>query len=175
LSGTVFFDANGNGVCDSSDWAIRDAIVSLTSASTNTVLIATSDKNGVYTFKSLPADDYTITLMTPSTVPGAANTGTLTDTSGTFVFSGLGVAVGTGSIADVQLQDGYVGTGYDFGQLVYPTSLISKRMLLNQDSGVAHTSDTPAPPIPPVPEPGTFALLVVAGLCFTGFRWRRRS
>ncbi len=175
LSGVVYFDANGNGVRDSGDWAIRDAIVSLMSASTSTVLIATTDQNGAYTFTNLPADDYTVTLMTPSSVPGPANVGTLTDAGGSPVFTGLGVAVGTNSIANIQLGDGYTGATYDFGQLVYPTSLISKRMLLNQNPGVPHTPDAPPPPIPPVPEPGTIALLAVAGICFTGFRWQRRS
>jgi hypothetical protein len=174
LSGSVYFDANYNGVRDESDWAIRDAVISLTAASTNTVLIATTDKNGEYSFTSLTADDYTITLLTVSSAPGVTNEGFLTDANGADVFTGTGVAVGQ-SIANIQLKDGYKGVAYDFGQYTYPTSLVSKRMLLNQDPGPSHTPPAPPPPIPPVPEPGTLTLLVVAGLCVTGLAWRRRS
>jgi hypothetical protein len=172
LSGVVYYDANFDGVRDSGDWAIRDAIVSLTCASDNTVLIATTDANGAYSFKSLNADDYTITLLTPSTAPGVPKEGILTDANGSPIFTGLGVAVGD-SIANIQLKDGYTGVAYDFGQYVYPTNLISKRMLLNQDPGTPHTPDSP--PIPVVPEPSTLALLAIAGLSLSGFARRRRG
>jgi len=172
LSGVVYCDENRDGVRDSGDWGIRDAILSLTSAYSSTVVIAVTDAQGAYSFQNLPADDYTITLLTPSTLPGQTNVGTLTDASGTDVFTGLGVVSAPGSIASIQLQDGYRGITYDFGEWVYPTNLISKRMLLNQYPGVQHT--TAAPPAPPVPEPGTLALLVVAGLAVTGFARRRR-
>jgi hypothetical protein len=174
LSGTVYFDENFNGVRDSGDWAIRDAIISLTSASSPTVLIATTDCNGEYTFTNLAVDDYTITLLTVSSAPGVTNEGYLTDADGADVFTGTGVAVGQ-SIANIQLKDGYTGVAYDFGQYTFPTNLISKRTLLNQDPGTSHTPDAPPPPIPPVPEPGTLTLLVVAGLCVTGIARRRRS
>jgi hypothetical protein len=176
LSGFVYYDANSDGIRESTDWAIRDAIVSLMSASSNTVVLATTDENGEYSFKSLSPDDYTITLLTPSSAPGASKlVGILSDQNGTPVFSGVGVAASDTSVADIQLKDGYSGTTYDFPQLTYPTDLISKRMLLSGSSGVSHTPDAPPPPIPPVPEPSTLALLVVAGLCVTGCARRRRD
>jgi hypothetical protein len=174
LSGVIYFDENQNGVRDSGDWAIRDAIVSLTPASTSTVVTAVTDQDGNYSFQNLAADDYTITLLTPSSVPGQINVGTLKDANGTDIFTGQGIAVGQNSIANIQLKEGYTGITYDFGQYVYPTDLISKRMVLSDNPGVPHTPDAPQPPTPPVPEPGTLALLLVAGLAVSGFA-RRRS
>jgi hypothetical protein len=171
LSGVVYYDENGDGIRESSDWAIRDAIVALLPASSDTIVYATTDKDGVYTFKNLTADTYTVTLMTPSTAPGQSVTvGILADENGNYIFTGLGIATGS-SIANIQLQDGYVGTAYDFPQLVYPTNSISKRMLLNNDPGVSHTPDAPTPPV--VPEPSSLALLMVAGIAVTGFARRR--
>jgi hypothetical protein len=51
--------------------------------------------------------------------------------------------------------------------LVYPKNLVSKRILINTDPGLHHTT--------PVPEPGSLALLAVAGLVFGGFSRCRRS
>ena len=80
LSGVVYYDVNGDGVRESSDWAIRDAVVSLMSASSNTIVYTTTDENGAYSFKGLSADDYTITLLTPSTAPEQSQlVGILTD------------------------------------------------------------------------------------------------
>lgn len=173
LSGVVYFDANFNGARDSDDWAIRDAIVSLTAASSDTVLVATTDKYGNYTFSNLAVDDYTITLLAPTTAPGTTSVGFLEDASGARALSGEGVVVGQ-SIANVQLKSGYSGYSYDFGQNSYPTNLTSKRILLNDDPGDHHPDNPPVPPIV-VPEPGALALLAVAGLCVAGFARRRKG
>jgi SdrD B-like domain/PEP-CTERM motif len=179
LSGVVYYDANDNGVRDSTDWGIRDAIVTLTSESNSSTVVTTvTDAQGAYSFKNLPADNYTVTLMTPSTSPGQPSVGTLTDASGNFVFTGQGHAIlGQDSVTDIQLNAGYTGNTYDFGQLAYPTDLLSKRSLLNENPGVPNTKAAPTPPTPPppVPEPGTLALLVVAGLSAAGFARRRRK
>ena len=173
LTGVVYFDANFNGARDSDDWAIRDAIVSLTAASSDTVLIATTDKYGNYTFSNLAVDDYTITLLSPTTAPGTTSAGFLEDASGARVGVGEGVVVGQ-SIANIQLKSGYSGYSYDFGQDSYPTSLTSKRTLLNDDPGDHHPQN-PSDPPPVVPEPGTLVLLAVAGFCFAGFARRRKG
>jgi hypothetical protein len=173
LSGAVFFDANFDGVRDAGDWGIRDAIVALTSTDSDKVVIAVTDSQGNYSFKNLAADDYSITLMTSSTAPGQTNVGYLTDANGATVLTGSGVVASSDSIANIQVQSGYTGLAYDFAELVYPSSLISKRMLINQDPGVQHS--LPAPPVPEVPEPCTLVLLAVAGLCGTGFARRHRN
>jgi hypothetical protein len=174
LSGVVYYDENGNGVRDTTDWAIRDAVVSLTLTNSTTVVTTVTDYNGAYSFKNLAAGDYTVTLLTPSTQPGTPAVGTITDAGGAAVSTGLGAASGQTSIAGIQLNDGYTGVNYDFGQLVYPTNVISKRMLTNNNPGVPHTPDGPTPG-PPIPEPGTLALLVIAGLSVSGFARRRRN
>ena len=167
----MYYDANGDGIRDASDWGIRDAIVALSSASTDVVVTTTTDMQGAYSFTNLAADNYTINLLTPSVAPGQPSVGTLTDLNGT-VSAGPGVVSSQTSIADIQLADGSTANDYDFGQLAYPASLISKRLLLNTDPGIQHTTAAPNPPV--VPEPGTLALLVVAGLSGGGFLVRRR-
>ena len=129
--------------------------------------------DGSYTFSDLTAGDYTITLLTPSSDPGQPSVGTLTDANGNNVTTGTGTVSGPDSIADIQLNDGDTGVNYDFPQLAYPYQLLSKRMLLNTNPGVQHT--TPAPPPVPVPEPSSLVLLAVAGLLLGGLRrrWRR--
>ena len=69
-------------------------------------------------------------------------------------------------ITSIQLADGYQGVNYDFAQLVYPTQLISRRMLLNTTPGIYPTT--------PLPEPGTLALAAMAGLSLAGLTWRER-
>jgi hypothetical protein len=176
LSGVVYDDANGNGIRESSDWGIRDATVALTSTNSNTVVTAVTDYEGAYSFKGLTPGDYTISLLTPSTQPEKPSVGSLADAGGNTVSFGLGAASGQ-SIADIQLQAGYSGSNYDFPQLAYPLDLISKRMLLNDHPGVNHTSDgpLPSPPIPPVPEPTTLVLLIIASFAAAGFARRHRN
>ena len=81
--------------------------------------------------------------------------------------TGTGTASGSDSIADIQLGDGDTAN-YDFPQWAYPYQLLSKRMFVNVDPGVSHT--TPAPPPSPVPEPSSWVLFVAAGLLLGGLR-----
>jgi hypothetical protein len=185
LSGVVYYDINGDGVRDSSDWGIRDAVVSLSLAnSSSPVASVVTAYDGTYTFSNLTAGDYALTLLTPSDRPGQPSVGTLVDSAGYSVASGAGTAAGTVSgqdgITSIQIGDGNTavqGVNYDFPQLTYPTSLISKRMLINTNPGIHNTTPvTPIPTPPPVPEPGSLAMLVVAGLFLGlgGLRRRRR-
>ncbi len=61
LVGTVYVDANQNGVQDTGELGYGDATVSL-----NTGQTATTEANGNYSFSSLPTASYTETLTVPN-------------------------------------------------------------------------------------------------------------
>jgi hypothetical protein len=179
LSGVVYYDVNGDGVRDGSDWGIRDALVSLSLAGSSSPLaIGATAYDGSYTFSNLTAGDYAITLLTPSAEPGLPSVGTLVDTDGYSLASGAGTAAGSVSgqagITAIQLGEGNTGVNYDFPQSTYTVGLYSKRMLINTNPGIYNT--TPVEPIPvrPVPEPSLLVLLALAGLLL-GSLGRRRS
>ena len=170
LAGVVYYDADGDGIRDNSDWGIPDAVVTITASDNTTVATVVTDSNGKYLFTGLAADTYTITLLTPSSQPDAPTLGTLLDSGGNVITAGSGFVAGPTSITSIEMPDGGFGVNYDFGQLMYPSELVSKRMLLNVSPGVYHTSAIPVP----VPEPGTLVLLAMVGLPLAGFvRWCR--
>jgi hypothetical protein len=166
LSGVVYFDANGDGIRDDSDWGVRDAIVSLTAANSNTQETTTTGTDGAYRFDNLAPDDYTVTLLTPSLQPEQPTLGSVTDAGGNLIATALGTASGASSVANIHLDSGNRATDYDFPQLTYPTNLLSKRMLIGSKPGLYHTTPGPTPPDPPpVSEPSTLVLLLaVAGV-----------
>jgi hypothetical protein len=170
LSGVVYFDENQDGIRDGTDWAIRDAVVLLTSSDGSIREKGTTDSDGVYIFVSLPVGDYTITLLTPSSLPETPSLGTIVDASNNLVTTGLGTVSGTATITEIHLGEGYAALNYDFPQMEYPTDLLSKRSLLNSDSGTHHTT-----PVPPVPEPGAWSLLAIAGMLLASRRLLRRG
>jgi hypothetical protein len=168
LSGVVYYDQNQDGIRDATDWAVRDAVVLLTSSDGSISQKGTTNSDGVYIFVSLPVGDYTITLLTPSSRPETPALGTIVDASNVQVTTGLGTVSGSASIKEIHLEDGYAALAYDFPQMEYPEDLLSKRLLLNSDSGIHHTT-----PVSPVPEPGAAPLLVVASV-LVGLCLRRR-
>jgi hypothetical protein len=173
LAGAVYYDQDGDGIRSSSDWGIFEATVSLTQTSTGTVLTTTTASDGSYSFDGLEAGDYTVRLLTPSVEPESPSIGIITNSSGV-VSVGSGTVASTSAISAIHLDAGDDAEDYDFPQLQYPTSLLSKRMLLDSNPGVQHT--TPSDP-KPVPEPGSLALLAVAGLSLgaTSLKKRRKA
>ena len=111
----------------------------------------------------------------PEQAPGQPSVGQLADAAANILNTGTGTASGQDSITGIVLGDGYTGINYDFPQSLYPSDLISKRMLLNLDPGVSHT---PGPSV--VPEPSSIVLLalvlfVVGGVLLGGLgscRWQ---
>jgi hypothetical protein len=112
----------------------------------------------------LAPGDYNITLLTPCCQPGQCSLGTLTDSNGNLVTTGNGTMT-AGSFSGIQIDDGTTGSNYNFADLAYPITLLSKRMLLNSSDPIIHT----------IPELGSFVLLVMASLTCAGFAWRRRA
>jgi hypothetical protein len=173
LSGVVYYDVNGDGIRDDTDWGIRDATVTLSAANSEMQETTTTDAYGAYSFENLAPDEYTVTLSTPSEQPETASVGLIDDANDVQIASGVGTATTT-SISGILLDAGNKAVAYDFPQLQYPTNLISKRILTSKNPGLQHTT---AGPIPDVPEPGTLTLLALAGLSMSGFfrRQKRRS
>ena len=75
VSGTVYLDANGNGVMDSGEKGIAEVPVKAVDAGGREYPEQKTDESGQYSFKSLPGNkSVTITVLNPgSTDPGADN------------------------------------------------------------------------------------------------------
>jgi hypothetical protein len=69
ISGTVYNDANGNGVLDGDETGISGVAVTRSGTGTTTT---TTDGSGAYTFSDLAAETYSVDYTVP---PGFANTG----------------------------------------------------------------------------------------------------
>ncbi len=86
----VWVDSNNNGVQDGSESGLTNAVVTLRNGLNAVVGTATTDATGRYSFASLPADTYTVTVVPPANffptfdVDGiiSPNTATLTLPSG---------------------------------------------------------------------------------------------
>ena len=102
ISGTVFNDANGNGIYDSRENALTGAQITLVGV--NVTMVATTDVNGNYSFTNLPAGRYS---LVETTIPTGFTV--TTPTTGTNV---------------VTLTAGQASTGINFADQV-GTSTIS--------------------------------------------------
>lgn len=164
LSGVVYWDENGSLSRDATDWGVYQAHLQLTVSGSDTTYDVYTTSDGSYSFENLPTGVYTITLLTVCPDPGVTSVGTLTNGDEVLPASESGTVSSSSVISDITLGEGYVGTDYDFGQLSYPTELISKRLLLNTQPGIRHTT--------PTPEPGTLTIACMMGLAFIGLRRR---
>ncbi len=111
-------------------------------------LIVYSKQDGSYSLSGLFPGTYTVTLLTPSPSPGTNTLGEIFDENGQVVSTGTGT-VGQNQFSSIQILDGYTAKDYNFTELVFPISLINKRMLLNDSPPILHT----------VPEPGSLVAL----------------
>ena len=165
LSGYAYVDIDGSGKMDNGDWCIGEARISLTEiGGTDPLITVYTAADGSFRFESLLPGDYTIAALDRSNQPGQDTLGELQDKNGNPVSTGRGTITPPNQFVGIHLEDGYMGTNYNFAELVYPIGLISKRMLTDDD-----------PHIPIVPEPGSLLLLAIAGLFFGGLTWGRRN
>ena len=169
LSGVVYYDANGNGAVDAMDWGIAEAriLLSLAGSDEPAITISTAS-DGTFQFAALPAGEYTLTMLTECSKPGTDLLGAVRDKDGQYLSANSGT-VSPDTFSNIILEDGFSGTNYAFGELSYPIATISKRLMLNNDPGLVHTSA-----FEPVPEPSAIALLAVAALVVGGGACRRR-
>ena len=113
LSGTVYFDANDNGVQDSGETGIAGATLALTGTNDLGQAInqtITSSANGSYSFTDLRPGNYSITETTP---PGFIDG---KDTVGTTNGVTNGQLSPPDSIVNISLDGCHSGIGYDFGE-----------------------------------------------------------
>jgi uncharacterized repeat protein (TIGR01451 family) len=120
IAGTVYIDANNNGVQDAGEAGIANVALALTGTDTlgNPInASATTDANGNYLFSNLPAGTYTVTETQPAGFrDGIETVGTgATASAADNVFTNLGL----GADADA--------VNFDFGEL---NEALSKRRFL---------------------------------------------
>jgi hypothetical protein len=141
ISGTMWWDQNDSGTMDPSEIAIPGAIVQLYSQSNpNTPLaLTTTNAAGDFFFQVNPGS-YFLRNGTPSSIGQTLIPTSLVDPTNPNQF-------------DLILNNNDHLQNLNFGELSYPTQLISKRLFL-----------TSSDPTHPVPEPGVFIELLCAGL-----------
>lgn len=167
LAGYVYVDNNSSGSMDTNDWAIVDAEISLSlNGASEPLGSVRTNKDGSYSFNSLVAGIYSVTMLSPCSMPGKDTTFTIRDKDGVEVPAKMAAVDATvqDTFSNIDLSTpGDTGQKFNFAELVYPLSLVSKRLLIGDDPGIIHT----------VPEPGTLVLLAIAAVCFGGLACRR--
>jgi uncharacterized repeat protein (TIGR01451 family) len=110
FAGTVFCDANLNGVMDANETVEPGAVVKLTSSDNKVNQTMTTDQFGNYVFDNLPAGTYTVSLLTPNSgdVAELSHGGVIVSTSQTITVNPTDVAVTNFAEVDVGSLSGLV-------------------------------------------------------------------
>jgi uncharacterized repeat protein (TIGR01451 family) len=114
IGGTVFFDANSNGVFDADESGIGGVSVSLSGP---LVATAVTDAQGNYLFENLPPGDYTVSEVQPAAFTDGD------DVLGTVEGAPRGDDSGNDVFAAITLAPGDVGVNYDFGEVLDSAAL----------------------------------------------------
>jgi hypothetical protein len=150
ISGLIWWDTNGSGTMDLTDYAIPGAVVDLYLSSDPKTAVASSLTNSVgQYFFSVGAGTY-IVRNTTSSASGSSSIKASSVTSS--------------PSQTVSVKNGDNLTGIDFIESEFPPDLISKRLFLSS-----------SPPLQPVvPEPSVWLGLLSAGLIGSAYCFNRR-
>jgi len=148
ISGTVWWDQNDSGTMDASELAIPGATIQLYSQSDPNTLLASTQTNyaGQYSFSVNPGN-YLLLNATPSSIGQNLTFQANIDPSNPNQY-------------DLILNSGDNVQNLSFGELTFPSQLITKALFL-----------TSTPPLQNVPEPGVWIELLSAGLAGLMYFW----
>ena len=115
LWGSVFHDANDNGVFDASEDGIGDVLIQLSDEDGNLVAETRTNSDGDYHFENLAPGHYTINEFQPTEfIDNRESLGSVRDLNGNTEVSGEQ----TNDQFTVWLDSGDTGFNYDFGELL---------------------------------------------------------
>jgi hypothetical protein len=103
LTGTVYRDANNNGLLESGELPLAGVKVTATAGSTTQTVV--TDIYGVYSFDNLPAGAYTVTETQPGDYADGKDT-----------LGNKGGTVSNDKFSGINLAAGALGGGYNFGE-----------------------------------------------------------
>ncbi len=133
LSGYVYIDANDNGSFDSGESVLSGATVTLTGTDAHGNAIdqtTTTANSGGYAFSNLVPGTYSLAVTLPSG-----------DLAGTDSIGTQNGTVGSGTLSNIQLAIGTIGTGNDFAVLL-PASLSGYAYVDANGNGVFNPGET---------------------------------
>ena len=190
----MYIDSNGNGQKDPGEWTVGGAVVMLTSG--NLTWTATTGASGSYSFTSIPAGLYTVSVpMFDDLISGSPYLGSFMDSGGNLYtlgdvlggspsdgslspsdfgvpVKGDGVTSKVDAIVGVNLQPDYQAMNFDFTEMGVTPDAVSKRFLLSLPTNSTTYWETSSGP-DVIAEPGTLVLLIV-GAAWGGLLWQRR-
>lgn len=129
VSGSVYHDANDNGVRESDESPIRNVAIQLRDSAGLVVATATTDATGRYEFTGLRADNYEIRQTQPAGyLDGLDSVGTIDGVR-------VGTAIDPGDrLTGITLRQGQAGIEYNFGERL-PAQLTGRVHVDGNDNG----------------------------------------
>ncbi|MCA9150436.1 MAG: hypothetical protein KDA92_14090, partial [Planctomycetales bacterium] len=119
LAGSVYVDANNNGLRDANELGLGGVVVTLTSVATGNTYQVTTDINGNYQFVKMAPGQYLLTETQPTNFIDGR------DTAGT-----AGGSASNDRIVAINIGVNQTASGYLFGEAGIDPTRISKRLFL---------------------------------------------